>query len=176
MLPGPILSGDKVRLQPFRAADITPAYLSWLNDPEVVRYSNQRFRQHDESSCRAYLASFAGSANLFLSIQRLDDKRPVGTMTCYRSMPHGTADIGIMLGERQCWGQGLGLDAWTTLMGWLALQPGMRKITGGTLDANIGMRKIMERAGMQLEAVRRAQEILDGEPRDIVLYAKFLDR
>ncbi|MCC6247256.1 MAG: hypothetical protein IT499_05810, partial [Rubrivivax sp.] len=37
-----LLRGRRVRLRPFTAADITDAYIGWLNDPEVVRYSNQR--------------------------------------------------------------------------------------------------------------------------------------
>ena len=36
----------------------------------------------------------------------------------------------------------------------------MRKVTGGTLKCNIGMVKIMERSGMQLEVVRAQQEIV----------------
>lgn len=163
-------------LQPFAASDITERYLSWLNDPEVVRFSNQRFVRHDETSGRAYLDSFEGKKNQFLSIRRADDNSLIGTITAYLSEHHGTADIGIMLGDKASWGQGFGFDAWTTLMGWLALQPGMRKLTGGTMDCNIGMLRIMERAGMHKEAVRVGQELLDGQPRDIVLYAKFLDR
>lgn len=173
---GPSLLGHIVQLQPFAVGDIAERYVSWLNDPEVVRFSNQRFARHDETSCRAYLDSFTGKKNQFLAIRRATDSMLIGTMTAYISEHHGTADIGIMLGDRTSWGQGYGFDAWTTLMDWLALQPGMRKLTGGTMDCNIGMRRIMERAGMHQEATRVAHELLDGQPRDIVLYAKFLDR
>lgn len=167
------LSGHRVELRPFTAADITPAYLGWLRDPEVVRFSNQRFRSHTAESCAAYLESFRGTPNRFLSIQRLGEDRAVGTMTAYVSTAHGTADLGILIGDRSCWGQGLGLDAWQTLINHLFRQTALRKITAGTLRPNIGMVRIMERAGMHLEGVRVRQEIIDGVPVDALLYARF---
>jgi ribosomal-protein-alanine N-acetyltransferase len=166
------LTGSKVRLDSFAGTDLTPAYVGWLNDPQVVRFSNQRFQTHSTESCRAYLASFEGSANLFLSVKTLDG-RAIGTMSVYRSVPHGTADVGIMIGERSCWGGGYGQDAWDTLLGWLLVQPGLRKVTAGALACNVGMVRLMERSGMTLEGVRRGQELVEGSPQDIVLYARF---
>lgn len=148
-------------------------YIGWLNDPEVVRYSNQRFRSHSRDTCLTYLQSFAQSDNLFLSVERKSDGLTIGTMTAYVSNAHGTADVGIMIGERSVWGQGLGQDAWNTLCKALAAQDGIRKITAGTLACNIGMLMLMQRAGMQLEAVRKAQELVDGVPTDIHYYALF---
>jgi RimJ/RimL family protein N-acetyltransferase len=43
----------RLRLRPFQAADINDTYLGWLNDPEVTRFSNQRFHQHTAESCAA---------------------------------------------------------------------------------------------------------------------------
>ena len=75
------LSGERLYLCPFTEADITADYIRWLNDPEVVRFSNQRFRHHDERSCLAYLRSFADSDNMFLAVHLSGDKRLIGTMT-----------------------------------------------------------------------------------------------
>lgn len=165
------LEGARVTLDSFTQADIGDAYVGWLNDPEVVRFSNQRFRTHSAESCRAYLASFAGSDNLFLAIRRREDGAHIGTMTVYRSIPHGTADVGIMVGERG--GGGYGQDAWDTLLGWLLGRGDIRKVTAGTLACNTGMVRLMQRSGMTLEGTRRAQELVEGEPQDIVLYGKF---
>lgn len=168
-----ILEGRRVRLRPFSAPDITPAYLGWLQDPEVVRFSNQRFRTHTAETCQAYLTSFNGSSNFFMAICDRDTEAMLGTMTVYRSLPHGTADIGIMVGERRVWGQGIGADAFCIVMATLLDSGEIRKITAGTLAANTGMIRIMEKAGMQHEATRRAQEMVDGVPVDVVYYARF---
>lgn len=176
----PLLRGRRVVLRPFTAADITDTYVGWLNDAEVVRYSNQRFVRHTRASCERYLAGFDGSANLFVSLRVAHESGPsdpaeqaVGTLTAYRSLPHGTADVGILLGERAVWGQGIGLEAWQLLTDWLLTTPGLRKVTAGTLACNRSMLAVAERSGMRREGVRRAQELVDGVPTDIVHYARF---
>ena len=49
----------------------------------------------------------------------------------------------------------------------------IRKVTGGTLKPNIGMINVMERSGMELEAVRKQQQIFDGEAQDVLCFSKF---
>jgi ribosomal-protein-alanine N-acetyltransferase len=167
------LVGKQAMLRPFRAEDISTDYLGWLADPEVVRFSNQRFRTHTRESALEYLNSFAGSGNLFLGIWLSGPQRLVGTITAYCSQPHQTADIGLLIGDRGYWGKGIGLDAWSTLLDYLLNVCRLRKVTGGTLRSNVGMVKIMERSGMQLEAVRAQQELVDQVPQDALYYAKF---
>jgi ribosomal-protein-alanine N-acetyltransferase len=170
------LEGEKTVLMPFAAADISADYVGWLGDPEVVRYSNQRFVTHSAESCARYLESFAGTGNLFLKILRKSDGVHVGTMTAYYSVPHRTVDVGIMVGRRDAWGKGIGQDAWNTLLAWLLEQACIRKLTAGTMRCNGAMVRLMERSGMSLEAVRPDQELLDGAPQDLVYYGKFPDR
>ncbi|MGZ5006586.1 MAG: GNAT family N-acetyltransferase [Methylobacter sp.] len=163
------LTGQIVTLRPFAEADITPGYIDWLRDPELMKYSNQRFRSHSADSCRDYLASFKNSDNLFIAIT--DHDQVVGTMTAYVSPVHQTADIGLLIGA-QCQGKGFGKDAWATLMEYL-FRSGIRKVTGGTLRCNSAMVRIMESAGMQPDGIRVGQELVDGKPEDILYFAKF---
>ena len=167
------LEGKKVFLQPFEEKDITSEYVGWLNDPVVVRYSNQRFRHHSLESCRDYLGTFKNSPNHFVKIMTLSEGNTIGTMTMYASVHHRTVDMGIMLGNRSCWGQGLGQDAWNTLIDWLMMNESVRKVTAGAMRCNTSMVNIMERSGMTLEAVRPQQELLEEEAQDIVYYGRF---
>jgi len=161
----------RLRLRPFLAADINATYLGWLNDPEVTRFSNQRFRQHTAVSSAAYLASFEGSANSFLLVEQRQNQRPIGTATVYRNLQHGTADIGLMVGDRSCWGQGYGGEAWQALLTALLAEPGLLKVTGGTARLNRAMVRIMVKSGMELEAVRTNQELIEGQPVDLLYYS-----
>lgn len=169
------LLGSKVLLRPFAATGITTEYISWLNDPQVVKYSNQRFICHTEESCRRYLDSFTNTPNLFLSIQRKADDRAVGTMVAYVFPHHKRADISIMIGNRSVWGGGIGQDAWNTLLNWFIEQRRIRKVTAGAMRCNLPMIKLMERSGMTLEATRQKQELLNEIPQDILFYGKFCE-
>ena len=120
----------------------------------MTRFSNQRFQHHRAESCATYLASFEATNNSFLLIEKLEDQRPIGTATVYRNSRHCTADIGMMLGERSCWGQGYGREAWKSILEAMLVEAGMRKVTCGTARLNRAMIRIMEQSGMKLEGVR----------------------
>jgi [ribosomal protein S5]-alanine N-acetyltransferase len=167
--------GSKVYLRPFDRSDITPKYISWLNDPVVVRYSNQRHIQHTKESCASYLNSFGNSENMFLSIRDLSQDTEIGTMTAYISSKGTCVDIGIMIGDRSVWGSGKGKDAWCTLVKWFSDQPLITRVTAGTLSSNKAMIKLMISAGMVLENVRPSDDVIDGESQDIHYYGLSCD-
>ena len=169
------LEGAKVRLRRFTPGDITPSYLSWLNDPVVTRFSNQRFRSHTQNTCEDYCAGFNGSPHLFLSVQDKLSDAAIGTMTAYANPHHGVCDVGIMIGARDCWSGGYGQDAWDTLTRWLLSEGGVRKLTAGCLATNAAMVRLMQRSGMEPDGVRARQEMVEGEAIDIVHYAAFSD-
>ena len=87
------LRGNKISLKPFLVADIDDEYISWLNDKNVMKFSNQRFFVHSYESCMVYRASFEGTENLFIGIHRLSDDKLIGTLTAYFSTNHGTVDM-----------------------------------------------------------------------------------
>lgn len=167
------LSGARVILRAFQKSNITSDYIGWLNNPKVVRYSNQRFHQHTHESSRQYLATFTDSSNHLFAIYDRVTEVVVGTLTIYQNLHHRTADIGIMIGNPASWGYGIGLDTFRTVTQALERSGQVRKITAGTIAENKAMVRIMERTGFELEAVRRGQELLEGQPVDILYYARF---
>ena len=170
-----VLHGEKILLRQFVTTDIDENYIAWLNDSDVVRFSNQRFMNHDRESCSRYLTTFEGTNNLFITVRSLFNDRALGTMTAYVSKHHGTVDVGIMIGDKSVWGHGYGQDAWNTLINWLLERDDLRKVTAGTLACNTGMIKLLERSGMHHEATRKDQEKVDEEIVDILYYSKFSD-
>lgn len=170
--PDPCLRGEKVLVRPFSERDINASYIGWLNDPDVVRFSNQRFLVHDQESCKRYLATFAGTANMFMGVHLLSEDRLIGTMTAYVEPHHGTVDVGIMIGDKSVWGRGYGQEAWDLVIRWLLQREDIRKLTAGTLACNHSMVKLMERSGMSLECRRKEQEVVEGLRIDILYYAK----
>lgn len=169
------LRGSSISLRPFEFSDISPKYISWLNDPVVVRYSKQRHIQHTRESCIAYLNSFENSENMFLSIRDLSQDLAIGTMTAYISSKGDSVDIGIMMGDRSVWGEGKGKDAWCTLVDWFASQSRISRVTAGTFSSNKAMIKLMISAGMVLEDVRPSNDTIDGECQDILHYGLSFD-
>jgi len=148
--------------------------VGWLNDPEVVRYSEQRHRRHTLESCREYLRSFSGTPHYFWAItvgESLHDH--IGNVNAYVDIPNQVADVGIMIGEREAWNQGYGLEAWQAVCNYLLNDVGIRKVTAGTLVVNLGMLAIMKNIGMVEDGRRSRHYLFEGRETDTIHFALY---
>lgn len=169
-----VLQSTKVILRSFARKDITEEYIGWLNNPEITRYSNQRFLEHTAYTCERYLESIKLPSH-FLKIMSSDGVA-VGTSTIHVNAHHKTADIGLLIGKNQRWGEGFGTESVRLMIEYIKNDLDIRKITAGTLAINVGMRKVLFKNGMQEEAVRKGQELIEGRPTDMIHYCMFTDQ
>ena len=167
-----LIATRRLRLEPFEERHLTARYVGWLNDPQVVRFSGQRHRRHTLESCRRYWDSFAGTADRLWAIVA-PELGHVGNASAHVREAHGTADVGLLLGERGAWNQGLGTEAWLGVCDHLFRVAGLRKVTGGALASNLPMLRVMQKAGMVEDGRRTAHEVWEERPVDVVHYALF---
>jgi RimJ/RimL family protein N-acetyltransferase len=174
MLSAEPIATRRLLLVPFAEAHFSDRYVDWLNDREVVRYSEQRHRRHDLSTCRQWVdAMRLGGHPLWAIEARQPPLGHVGNIAAYLDAVNRVADVTILIGERAARGQGIGAEAWGAVCDWLFERALVRKVTGGTMAANRAMVRVMERSGMQPDGVRRGQLLLDGRAVDLVHYARF---
>jgi ribosomal-protein-alanine N-acetyltransferase len=170
----PIINTDRLSIVPFSEKYLTVRYVSWLNDPEVVRYSDQRYQKHSIESCREYMKSFENTPNYFWAITiRNSQQGHIGNMNAYIDLKNMVADLGIMIGNRAVWKQGYAVEAWIAVCKYLFDNVGIRKITAGALSVNEAMLHLMLRAGMTNDGCRTRQNLLEGKEVDIVYAALF---
>jgi RimJ/RimL family protein N-acetyltransferase len=170
----PDITTARLRIVAFDERHLTGRYVGWLNDAEVVRYSEQRHRRHDLASCRDYFEAMRRSDGYFSAIEDTQTGQGhVGNVTVAVDAPNRLADIAILIGERGRWGNGLGLEAWTAVMRALLEREGFRKVTGGAVASNRAMIRIMEKSGMTPDGRRRAHHLVGGIGEDVVYYAAF---
>ncbi|HEX6063916.1 MAG TPA: GNAT family protein [Longimicrobiales bacterium] len=169
------ISFEGGRVVPFAPRHLTSRYVGWLNDPEVVRYSEQRHRVHTLESCRQYYQSFADSPDQFLAVE-IDagpDGLHVGNVGIAVDLPNLVADVSIIIGEKSVWGTGIASKAWTAVVEHLLTPGQMRKVTAGTMSVNEPMLQLMRRSGMLIEAVRPKHFLWEGREVDLVLAARY---
>lgn len=167
---------ERLSLIPFSEKYLSESYVRWLNDPEVIKYSEQRHRKHTLNSCREYMLSFIDTPHLFWAIVCKDEKLGhIGNINAYVDLKNRVADIGIIIGERTVWGKGYGLEAWRAVCDYMLRDTNTRKVAAGTLANNIGMIKIMERTGMEADGIRRKHYLFEDKEVDIVFYARYKD-
>ncbi len=169
-----VIETPRLLIEPFAERDLTERYVAWLNDPQVVKFSDQRFRAHTLASCRTYWESFLSSPHFFWAIRlRNEANRLIGTMTAYIDEHHQVADVGILIGESRAWGQGYASEAWAAACDHLLRRACLRKVTAGTIEPNRGMIRVMEKAGMVDDGRRVRQCIWNGCEVDVVHRALF---
>lgn len=174
MARAPDIETQRAWLRPFSETYLTDRYVSWLSNPEVVRHSDQRHRQHTMDSCRAYMQSFETGPHYFMAIVAKDPALGhIGNINAYVDVPNAVADIGILVGEKSIWGRGYGGEAWSAFARFLLRDLNLRKVTAGTMAINHGMLGIMRRTGMTIEATRRRQALWEGQEIDMVYAALF---
>jgi len=174
MAKSPEIVTQRLRIVPVEERHLTPLYVSWLTDKEVVRYSDHRFRKHTLDSCRSYWESFVGTPNYFWAIEILDgEPAHIGNMAADVDEVHQVADLSILIGERTAWEQGYGSEAWIAGCDYLLSELGMRKITAGAREVNKGMLGVMRRAGMVEDGRRVRQCLFEGREVDKVYVALF---
>ena len=168
-----VVDAERIRLVPFCEEFLSGDYVAWLNDKELMRYSEQRHREHTLASCRAYLESFRGTPNYFWAVVRREDGAHIGNLNVYVDVNNSTADMGLLIGRADAAGRGYGLEAWTVAMGFLIDELGLRKVTGGAMSDNKAMVKIMRRSGMEPDGVRKRQFLRRGGEVDAEYWCLF---
>ena len=167
----------RLRIVPFSEDYLTPRYVAWLNDPEVVRYSEQRHRHHTLESCRDYWLSFVETPHYFWAILVSEGQLGhIGNINAYVDEKNRLADVGILIGEKAVWGQGYGSETWCAVCEHLLNEKGIRKVTAGTMALNMGMLRIMERSGMVADGRRLRHYLFEGKETDIIHMALFNDK
>ena len=168
------LVSERLDLRPFDESFLTERYVSWLNDPVTVRYSEQRHHVHTLATCRAYAASFTDSPNYFWAIVAHDTALGhIGNISARVDTANCVSDLAIIVGDTAVRGHRYGLEAWERACRFLLEEAGMRKITAGTMAINYPMLRIMRKCNMIEEGRRRAQFLVDGAEVDAVQVALF---
>ncbi len=174
--PDPGWADDAIVLFVLTPEDVSGAYVRWLNDPDIGQFLESRFTAHDIASTRAFVSAQLDNPNvLFLGIRDKASGAHVGNIKLGPiDRQHGTADIGILIGERAVWGRGVATRAIALLAAIAANQLGLRKLTAGCYAANGGSERAFVRAGFTVEGRRPAQFLMGGTPEDMVLMGRLL--
>lgn len=148
-------------------------YQAWMNDAEVLRYLEARHQRHDAASLRAFITQANESGDLLLLGMHLRDTGAhVGNIKLGPiDWDNRRGEIGIIVGERNAQGKGLGTEALLALSRYAPAELGLHKLTAGFLDLNVGSARIFKKAGYYVEAVLKEHNSFDGQRRDVVRVA-----
>lgn len=159
--------GEKVALGPQRR-DLLPLYQRWINDFEVTRTLHVGAYPITAEAEEAWYERVTKSERdaVFVVYERAT-MRPIGNTGLHRiDRGNRTAEFGIVIGEKDCWGKGYGTEATALVLDYGFNWLGLHSIILSVYSANERAIRAYTRAGFRpigrwREAVRRGGRAYD---------------
>jgi ribosomal-protein-alanine N-acetyltransferase len=159
----------RLLLRTLTSDDATGRYLGWMRDPDTTRYLEARLVEHTHESLRDYIeTSNADPAELLLGICRPDGEHigniKVGPIDSY----HRRAAVGLLIGQREHWGQGYATEAIIAVTAHAFSAMGLEKLYAGCYASNVGSARAFHNAGWTEEGRSEGDRLLDGRREDSI--------
>lgn len=168
------IEGARILLRSVAVSDVDGPYHRWMNDPEVTRFLEARFSSNDKRSMKKFVQDALKNPDaLFLAIVLKDGNRHIGNIKLGPiNRHHGCGDVGIIIGEKDCWGKGYATEALKLLSDYAFGTLKLHKLTAGCYANNAGSEKAFLAAGFVQEGVRKSQCLCDGKYVDALIFGK----
>lgn len=169
------IEGDKIFLREVRREDVNENYYKWMNDHEITRYTESRFYPYSSEQLLNYVVSLDGKKDsIFLAIIEKITGQHIGNIKLGGiDWIHRRADIGVIIGEKSCWGQGYASEAIALISEYGLRKLNLHKVWAGCYANNTGSIKAFKKAGFIEEGMQKKHYYCDGEYIDIVFLGKF---
>ena len=167
-MSSPFLVGERISLRPLTAADLSSAYLDWVNDHEVTRFMETGVFPTTAEALQHYATSLIESRqNVLLAIVDKSSGRHIGNVKLGPiEWVHRRALIGIMIGEKAFRGRGLGREVVELVLGYAFDRLNLHKVCLGVDADHVQAVKLYQRVGFKLEGTERQHVFRDGSFRD----------
>jgi RimJ/RimL family protein N-acetyltransferase len=167
----PFLVGRTIYLRPLEPADLAGAYSEWLNDREVTRYLETGIFPTTRDALQRYYQNVVLSRdNVALAIVLRDDDRHVGNIKLGPiNWVHRRADMGVLIGDRGCWGRGIGTEAVRLITQYAFDRLNLHKVTLGVYAGHEPALRLYQSLGFEIEGTLKEHLFSDGRYHDKIV-------
>ena len=172
----------EIFLRVLQERDVTKKYVRWMNDYDIVKFTEQRFKRHTYSNIKNFVRKKNKSKNdflfgIFLKQNSNKDKiyqmteEHIGNIKLGRiNFTNKTADVSYIIGEKKYWGKGIATLAVKEIIKIASQKYKLKKLQGGCWKINIGSRKVFERNKFIKEGVLKSHIIHGNKRYDNLIY------
>ena len=160
--------GALVLLRPLERTDLNERYLGWLNDPEVTRFTETGTFPSTSEDLDTYYRSVTGSRNdVILAIEEKKTGTHIGNVKLGPiHWVHRVATYGILIGEKEFWGKGVGVEATRLMVEYGFQKLNLHRIDLGVFANHEAALHCYEKVGFKVEGRMREDLFQGGEYRD----------
>ena len=160
-----MIAGSKIYLRPVRIDDVYGNWWKWFNDLEVTKYMNKGNEKNTPEKQRQFFEKVNGSKNysVFAICEKFSGVH-LGTVGLH-DIDHEKkiAQFGIIIGEKEFWGRGIGKEAWVMMIEYGFINLKLEHISTKIFNKNVASIKIAKSLGF-LSNERNEKIIKNGIP------------
>ena len=150
--------------------DISESYINWLNDKEIMQYTEQARKVHDHKNVCEFVLSMNNSSDNYL-FGIFDNSTHIGNIKLGPiDFFHGTADISYVIGNSSYWGKGIASEAINAISEIAFYELNLAKIYAGVYESNIGSIKALQKNNFILEGHFSQDKLFDNKRIDSLRY------
>jgi RimJ/RimL family protein N-acetyltransferase len=171
------LIGDRIYLRQVVRED-AENYYHWLNDQDTTKYMQRGIYPTSIEDCRDYIELMQDNGSMHLAIIRKDKEIKtnlpaefacyIGNITLLNIHPtFRSAEISIIIGDKQCRGNGYGTEAIKLLVDHAFTRMNLNRLQAGMVTKNVSSQGAFMNAGFQQEGILRQAYYCEGEYQDV---------
>ena len=149
-------------------------YVDWLNDYEVVKYTEARFSKYDLSSARQYIAAINESKTDYIWGIIYKGSHVGNIKLGMINYEHKTGYLSYLIGDKSCYGRGIGTFSVGKIVGAASSDFGLEKLKAGYYINNVGSARVLEKNGFSIEGVLKYDAVFEGARIDTVIVGRVL--
>lgn len=158
------LEGEKIYLKP-AALKYAKIYNKWTNDPDVIRYTTIMPGTLEDSKKWIKEKEKVNADEIF-SIFLKEDDTIIGNVGCHNlDDPDNNFILGIIIGEKEYWGRGLGTDAFKTIIRYMFEIKNANTVSLDVFVANATAQRVYEKCGFK--KIKKIKKPLERENMEV---------
>ncbi len=144
----------------------------WFNTPQVVEGLVEQRDSFSEEEARRWVerASLREGADLKWAVTVDERPEPAGFTALYGVGRQAAPELGILIGDPDLWGRGVGSEAQRLTIVKAFGELGAHRVFELILAENSSARHVVERLGFEEEGVMRGHVRREGRLLDVVVY------
>lgn len=144
---------EELTLRILRKEDITMKYISWLNQSEVMKFTEVNSNTHDQASTEEFVDTCFLNEGIFL-FGIFFNRDHIGNIKLGPvNFTHEIADISYVIGDKEFWGRGIATIVIKAITNFGFNELNLYKINAGTYENNIGSIKALQKCGFSQEGL-----------------------
>lgn len=142
------IEGERIYLKILKPDDVGEAYLAWMNNEEVLKFTESRNQMFTRENLQRYAGEkYDSPRDYFFGIFLKNAQRHIGNIKIGGiSEVDSSADVGLII-DKDCWGKGFATEAIRLVTRFGFDELSLKRLWAGMMKDNVGSYKAFCNAG-----------------------------